>query len=181
MKRTILVPALLALACACASVTESSRVGSGHADEAKAGFERIKALAGEWSGTGSSEMPTVDVRYRVTGNGSAVEETLFPGTPHEMVTMYHLDGDRLMLTHYCAAGNQPTMIAVPTGAMHGDGATIRFEFSGATNMASKNDGHMHQAELTFEGKDHLISKWTHWQDNKPGHEARFELTRKTAG
>jgi hypothetical protein len=44
----------------------------------------------------------VRVEYRVTGAGSAVVETLFPGTPHEMVTVYHARKGVLCMTHYCA-------------------------------------------------------------------------------
>ncbi|MCK7511304.1 MAG: hypothetical protein MZV70_49445 [Desulfobacterales bacterium] len=58
--------------------------------------------------------PAVSVTYRITANGSVVLETLFPGTDHEMLTLYHLDNDRLGLTHYCAMGNQPRMELDPS-------------------------------------------------------------------
>ena len=73
----------------------------------------IKALAGKWTGTakhsnGTTE-PTV-VEYHLTSGGSAVEEKITPGTPHEMVTMYHDLGGKLAMTHYCMLGNQPQMV-----------------------------------------------------------------------
>lgn len=180
MKACILLSlALLSFGCAASK----SSVGDGPSDPhvAKAQFEKLKTLAGEWSGTGGDPEQTfpMEVRYRVTGGGSAVEETLFAGQEHEMVTMYHLDGDRLMLTHYCAAGNQPRMIASSTSADAASG-TIRFEFIDATNLASNMDGHMHQAELTFAGSDHIQSRWTFYQDGKPNHSANFDLKRKNA-
>jgi len=46
------------------------------------------------------------VTYRVASAGSVVQETLFPGTPHEMISMYHLVDGELVLTHYCAMANQ---------------------------------------------------------------------------
>jgi len=95
-----------------------------------------------------------------------------------MVTMYHLDGDRLMLEHYCVAGNQPRMVAASEGATGGSIETIRFEFAGASNLASTNDGHMHQMEMTIDGKNHLMTHWTYFQDGKAGHEATFDLKRK---
>jgi len=78
---------------------------------AKDAFATLKNLAGEWSGTinEKDKGPAGSVNYKVTANGSVVVETLFPGTEHEMITMYHLNGDQLMLTHYCAAANQPQM------------------------------------------------------------------------
>jgi hypothetical protein len=180
MLRPLLIP-LLALAAACSTVTKAIGTPYTDAETSKACFERIKSLAGDWSGqgTGGAESFPVEVNYRVTGGGSAVEETLFRGTPHEMITMYHLDGDRLMLTHYCAAGNQPRMIATDSSTS-GDATTIRFGFAGATNLASPSDGHMHDAEMTIEGKDKIRTRWTYYENEKPNHDARFELTRKTA-
>src|SRR5690242_6473548 len=73
----------------------------------------MKRLAGDWIQVGPDGKASDQVvaTYRVTAGGSAVEETLFAGTPHEMVTVYHMDGDDLVLTHYCVAGNQPHMKA----------------------------------------------------------------------
>ena len=181
MSRSMLALALLAIASACASTEASVPVDANRAEEAKAGFEKIKSLAGDWAGMGGEEsgMSMVEVRYRVTAAGSAVEETIMPGTDHEMVTMYHLDNDKLMMTHYCAAGNQPTMVGVPVRSKEGDVASIRFDFAHATNMASPNAGHMHQAEMVFESMNNLASKWTYWENGKAGHQATFQLTRKS--
>ncbi len=78
---------------------------------AQAAFERLKGLAGEWRGRiGDREKgPAATVLFRTTAADHTVMETLFPGTAHEMVTMYHLEEGKLVLTHYCAAGNQPRM------------------------------------------------------------------------
>ena len=95
---------------------------------ARAQFKKIKSLAGTWVPADESEMKT-NVIYRVTAGGSTVEETLFPGRPDEMVTMYHMDGDSLVLTHYCAAQNQPRMRALSSA----DPNEIRFAFSGLSN------------------------------------------------
>jgi len=175
VKRFVICTSLLFAACASSGDGGHHRPGPGAAERQ---FETIKSLEGTWAGKAAHEggegFP-VEVRYRVTAAGSAVEETLFPGTDHEMVTLYHLDGDRLMLTHYCSAGNQPTMVAekAPEGSK-----TIRFRFLRATNMRSNADAHMHQAEMTLDGEK-LKSQWTMFQDGKPTEEARFELTRKT--
>lgn len=181
MKQLTLL-AVLALATACANVRES--VGLHHADigTSRAQFELLKSLAGEWTGTGGdgTESHAVEIRYRVTAAGSAVEETMSPGTEHEMITMYHLDGARLMLTHYCAAGNQPRMVAT-NWEIDTKPQTIRFAFSGATNLASSKTGHMHAMEMTVEGTDRLRETWTYFQDGVQAHQATFEMTRKGSG
>jgi hypothetical protein len=140
-----------------------------------AGLERFKQLAGEWVGKDSAgAFQEVRVSYKVTAAGSAVVETIFPGQPFEMITVYHADGDDLVLTHYCAAGNQPRMKA-ERGT---DANKFAFKFAGATNLKSENDMHMHDATFTFPDNDTIVSEWTHFKDNKSAGVVKFELTRK---
>lgn len=138
-------------------------------------LERLKSLAGTWTGKAGHGEATQEttVVWRVTGGGSAAMETIDPGTPHEMVSLYHLDGDDLVLTHYCAAGNQPTMRAVrPSG-----GDSIAFDFVRGSNMKPA-DMHMHAVRVSFSGPDRLDTEWTSWKDGKAAGTMRFALTRK---
>src|SRR5262245_51156677 len=82
-------------------------------DPATPNLETIKKLAGDWVAVDKDGKPTDKVvsSIRVTAGGSAVREILFPGSDHEMVTMYHQEGPDLILTHYCILGNQPRMRA----------------------------------------------------------------------
>ena len=142
---------------------------------AKACFERIKKLTGEWvevdEKTGKE---TLLLKYRVTAGGTAVEEIVMPGEPHEMVTMYHLDGDSLVLTHYCAVGNQPKLKATEASTPN----KIEFKCAGGTNMKSHDDMHMHHAVFTFPSADKFVSSWTGVEKGKPGHAIKFEVKRK---
>jgi hypothetical protein len=74
-------------------------------------FEALKGLAGDWVAVGEDGKPTdkVESSIRLTSGGHTVQETLFPGSGHEMVTMYHLNGADLVLRHYCSLGNQPRL------------------------------------------------------------------------
>ena len=79
-------------------------------DEASKQFDAIKALAGTWESTEKGpDGKTAVCELKVTSNGSVVHETMFPGTDHEMINMYHLDNDKLIITHYCSQGIQPRM------------------------------------------------------------------------
>lgn len=171
---------LLVLAASCESLDYATRKRSDPA-VSQAQFEQIKSLAGEWSGLGGDahEGESVEVRYRVTAAGSAVEETLFPGTEHEMITMYHRNFDSLMLTHYCAAGNQPRMMA-RSDTESGGSNVIHFSYCGATNITAKDQGHMHDLEIRFVDPDHVQTDWTYFRDNKPAEKAHFDLTRKSS-
>ena len=139
-------------------------------------FAKIKSLAGEWTGKGGEPGKQFDVAilYRVTAAGSAVIETMFPGTEHEMITMYHLDGNRLLLTHYCAAGNQPRMALTKKSA----GNTLDFNFDGGTNLKSKKDSHMHAARIHLVDANTLSSEWDHFEGGKKTESMKFELKRK---
>ncbi len=101
-------------------------------------------------------------------------ETIGPGTDHEMVTVIHPDGQDLMLTHYCALGNQPKMKA----KTRGDDKKVAFEFVGATNMKSDKDMHMHSVTFTFVDKDNLKAEWTHYMDGKEAGTVAFDMKRK---
>jgi hypothetical protein len=133
-------------------------------------------LAGEWQGRiGDREQgPPMTVLYRTTAAGNTVMETLFPGTPHEMITMYHLDTGKLVLTHYCAAGNQPKMALTKKSTAD----VLDFNFIGGANIQSRRDGHMHAARLRFEGKDGLAAEWDYFQDGKKAETKKFFLKRK---
>jgi hypothetical protein len=142
-------------------------------------LDRLKSLEGTWTGTaawnegGQKGTGDVTVVYKVTAAGSAVQEVLFPGTPHEMVTMYHMDGSDLVLTHYCAAGNQPRMKLQETKEPN----VLSFGFAGGTNM-KESDRHMHAARITLADADHVKGVWTSMEAGKPVGEASFDLARK---
>ncbi|HMI51478.1 MAG TPA: hypothetical protein VK525_08205 [Candidatus Saccharimonadales bacterium] len=138
--------------------------GAGAAGTEVAGFEKLKSLVGHWEAQPAAESKaTMDIR--LTANGTTVIETfrmLERGTTVEMVTMYYLDGDRLRMTHYCMAGNQPSM----TGVYSPETNTMKFEFTGATNLKSADDGHMDHAVYTFTDNNHLKTLWTFRKNQK---------------
>ena len=127
-------------------------------------LDRLKALAGEWIDVdGTMGMKgQVAVTYRVTGAGSAVVETDFPGTAHEMVTVYHRDGGDLVLTHYCSAGNQPRM-----RAKRAVGDVLAFDFDGGTNLDPAKDMHIHAVKIELLGEDEMRETWIGWKGGKP--------------
>jgi hypothetical protein len=116
----------------------------------------------------------VRVVFKVTSAGSAVVETMLPGTPHEMINMIHPDGDDIVLTHYCAMGNQPEMKA-PDKV---EGKDVPFKFVRGGNMKSTNEPHMHNVTYTFVDKDTLTTKWVNWENGKPAGNMVFEYKRK---
>src|SRR5262245_11968796 len=172
--KTTLVALLCVVAITASAKAADPKPKSPTASEA---FAKLKTLAGEWRGTNVEHTAEgeLTVLYKVTGNGSALVENLFSGTPHEMVTVYHLDGDKLMLTHYCAEGNQPRMVMTEKSTEK----EIIFDFAGGSNMKSKKDGHMHALKVIFKNPDEVAFVWNYFKGGKTAGETKFELKRKT--
>ena len=121
---------------------------------AQKSFANLKTLAGSWEG--SLDGKTLNVSLRVTSMGNTLmHEMSGAGRPDDPITMFHLDGDHLMLTHYCDAGNQPHMIATTSP----DGKTITFDFVDATNLLPTQHGHMQHVVFTFIDPDHHTELW----------------------
>ena len=132
-----------------------------HGDSAAEKFKKIKSLAGEWQGTRAMDDKTVNVTYELVSNGSTVMETLMPADEPNMVTMYHLNGDQLMMTHYCAVNNQPRMESVSS-----DDGMVKFELKDISNLAKPEDGHMVKMSIAFKDDDHITHTWTFKQEGK---------------
>jgi len=115
----------------------------------------------------------IAVVYEVVGGGSVVMERLFQGQPHEMVSMYHPDGKHLVMTHHCAARNQPRMKA---GQITAD--RIDFDFAGGSNFDPAKDSHMHNGYIEWKDADQIQGKWFGWANGKPSdHAVGFDLER----
>lgn len=153
--------------------------------EAQKSFDTMKTLAGSWKGRVTVDPPMhemgnadMDVSLRVTSRGNAlVHEMKDPSKPDDPtrsdhpVTMFYLDNDRLLLTHYCDAGNRPRMAARTSP----DGKIVEFDFldiAGNTQF-----GHMEHAVFTAIDANHHVEDWTFvMPGDKPIH-AHFDLKR----
>lgn len=142
---------------------------------AQAGFERFKKLEGQWLGRSTKGWEET-INFKTIAKGSVVVENSFDAHPNEtMMTMFYLDGDRLMLTHYCVARNQPRLEAA---SFEDDGRTITFTFLDATNLPSRDKGHMDKAVFRFADDDHFSSQWTWYQDGKENWMEEIKCERK---
>ncbi len=126
-------------------------------------WEQLKTLVGEWNGyvMEGEKKHTSLVSFRMTGDGSALMQVMDAGTPHEMITMFHMDKDDLLATHYCAGHNQPRMRAVPSAVP----GRVAFEFKDGTNIRS-GDGFMRQITVVFLDADHHDEEWGYDQNGK---------------
>lgn len=142
-------------------------------------LELIKNLKGDWApllpdGTISKQ---VQNSFRITAGGSAVIETIFPGSPKEMVTVYTQDAKNLVLTHYCVLGNQPSLRLSAKSKV----TKLIFECVGGGNIKTCKEEHMHHATFYLVDKDHLNIKWLLFDKGKSVYTAASQLVRMNAG
>lgn len=137
-------------------------------------FQKLKSLVGKWTGTMKMGDNNVEfaAEYRLVSNGTAIQESLFAGTPKEMITMYHDKSGKLGLTHYCAMGNQPSMILKGS-----EDKSLVFDFDPSCGIDAAKETHMHALKLTFVDADTLEHDWTLYQEGKPGGMHPFTLKR----
>lgn len=167
MKRHLLVIAsLLVATTAGLGADRSAKL------DADAAFARLKTLVGEWEG--NTSMGKVRVTYDLVAGGTALVERESGEKMPAMLTVYHVDKGRLLLTHYCIAGNQPRMQAQAFNAETGE---LDFRFLDATNLASANVGHMHNAKIRVVDNNNMTSEWQFHENGRQKFAENSQYTR----
>jgi hypothetical protein len=154
--------------------------------DAQKSFDKLKTLAGNWTGPATLNPPQsemadgtpMQLSLHVTSRGNAlVHEMREAGKPDDPnhydhpLTMLYLDSDRLLLTHYCDAGNRPRMVARTSP----DGKTVEFDFIDVAG--STEYGHMHHAVFTFVDANHHLEDWTYMTPGDKPVRAHLDLQR----
>jgi hypothetical protein len=157
-------------ACAGDKTSAEPKVVSAPTPQQEAVFNQIKSLDGEWAFKGQQMQGTMV--FKTTSNGSVVREIMFPGTQHEMTNIYHLDGPSIVMTHYCAMGNQPHLRSTGTNPKQ-----IEFHLDSVSNLTSAQESYMGDMTLTIKDKDHASETWTDTDKGKKAAPMVMELTR----
>lgn len=137
-------------------------------------LEQIKKLKGTWQGPSSMSKngEPVTVTYEVSSAGSSVVETLFPGQPHEMVSVYHDVDGKLIMTHYCSLRNQPSL-----SLRKAKDNELDFIYTSGTNLDPKKDQHIHALNMKFVNENKMIQTWVGYANGKQSHANELTLTR----
>jgi hypothetical protein len=136
-------------------------------------FEQLSSLVGQW--TGVQDGVEITLTYTLTADGSTLMEEFRPAKGPVMMTMFTVDGDHLIATHYCSAGNQPQMVT--ESITDPQSKTVVFSLVRVTGMHSSEDWHNTGLEVLLEDADHLTQKWTYLYKGKTG-TTIFHFTRK---
>jgi len=139
-------------------------------------FNRLKSLVGTWEGTSDmgekGEEQKINIQYKLTSNNSAIVETLFLGTPHEMVSVYYDINRKLYMKHYCVLGNQPLM-----ELNNSDDNNISLVFAANNTIDPKKEPHMHSLNIVFDNENSIVQNWTFYGDVEEKKVHTFKLTR----
>lgn len=135
-------------------------------------FDQLKTLVGEWQGKNAGG--PVKITYTLVSGGTALMERLQPANEADMITMYSADGDKIVVTHYCSGGNQPSL---KTETLKGVGNKYSFSLVSISGLKSPSDHHMTGLVLTLVDKDHFKQEWTS-TDGVRNNTNLFEFTRK---
>lgn len=152
-------------------------VASGDSTKSQAALARLIALAGEWEMIGDDGKRGPGLTISVSSAGSAVREVMFAGSPDEMTNMYHADGDTLVMTHYCAMGNQPRMRSV----VPADGQPFAFGIDSVTNLRGRDEMYMGSMVLTIVDANTIRQDWNHYTLNSGKSDDLTSMTFKRKG
>ncbi|MBT1063029.1 hypothetical protein KJY73_05545 [Bowmanella sp. Y26] len=124
-------------------------------------FEKLKSLVGEWK-RAESDNSDFYISYQTTAKGSVlIENWIYKGASHSL-TLYHLDGENLLATHYCPQGNQPRLKLDKSASQN----SISFVFQDATNLKSLADSHQHSLSFEFVDKDRILRNESYSKDGQ---------------
>jgi hypothetical protein len=153
----LLICFVVAMGCGTSVAQTTSNPNKAAApSDARKMFDKMKTFAGSWQGTIMS-IP-IDVTIRLASSGTAIlhEANTTGGRPpaHE-ITMFYVDGDRFLATHYCDGGNRARL----EGKMSPDGMSTEFnllDVAGSTKgglvkrmVLTTIDANKHVVEITF--------------------------------
>jgi hypothetical protein len=129
----------------------------------EAAFRQLASLAGQW--TAIQDGTPVNETYMLTANGTALLVETKPANEPAMITMVTVDGDHLIATHYCSAGNQPQMVSsAPDDLKKG----LSFSLERVTGLKTPDDWHNTGLTITLDDQDHMTQRWTYLYKGQAG-------------
>ena len=135
--------------------------------DAGAALERLKGLKGTWSITDDRGSQPQRVATFRSGAGNIL--ILDEGG---QLTVFHLDNDKLVLTHYCGSGNQPRMRVQAL-----DDRRIVFAMYDITNLSQPKAYHTKGLDIVFLSDDRVDLLYRGTKDGSESTQ-RVQLARK---
>lgn len=135
---------------------------------AEAQFAAIAGWEGRWN---VAETSALTIVFEITARGKTVIERWETDNGLHSMTVYHLNGDKVMATHYCPQGNQPRLESVMS-----DPASVVFAFKDVTDL---DEGESHTFTLRYTALEDGTLKRTevYRSAEGPGQPSSYTLSR----
>lgn len=133
------------------------------ADDSFPPMVQMRKLEGVWTGTVRSSatkkvLGAARIKYEVVSSGHAVAEKLLMGTNErdDMLSVYHQEGDQLMMTHFCGSNTQPRL---RTKSWTKPITELKLEFLDSTNILNATMMNITFLKLEFLPDGGLRQTW----------------------
>jgi hypothetical protein len=133
-------------------------------------FAQLEGLSGDWE----ADLPGYGKMHdtvRLISNGTAIEETIGTAADNE-ASIYIRDGDRILITHYCAMTPDGHQVRLESAPLNGTADRLEFVLVGSTNLHDPKAPHMRRMSMTLVDRDHFSERWT---KTEAGKDTVFEL------
>ncbi len=135
-------------------------------------FEKLKTLVGTWQKEGAENLD-FNITFEQTANKTVLIETWNRKGKKHSLTLYHLNGDALIATHYCPQGNQPRLQLSKESKLN----DFTFDFWDATNLKNLNDSHQHFLNFELSGLPNRILRKESYLSGSGESPSELELVR----
>jgi hypothetical protein len=127
-------------------------------------FEQLKSLVGDW-GADLPGFGKLTGSVRLASNGKAIEEIFGTDKDNEL-SVYTLNADKILLTHYCALTPDGHQVRLQTPRLGSGPEHLDFSFVSATNLHSKAAPHMRRVIMTIYDRNHYSEQWVKTENGK---------------
>jgi hypothetical protein len=141
-------------------------------------FDYLKKLSGEWSARQADGHERPGQTFEVHSAGRLLLGTSFPGTDQELVSVFHLDGEDLVLVIYDPAGSEPRLRFDPRKSYPG---RYYFRLAGGTGFDRTRDRHIHEASIKFLNVNQIEMEWVTFDGLTRSGTRSLRLERSPAG
>lgn len=162
--RKLIVSFVITLAAATAAFSEETSPTAAPLSDAQKAFDQLKsALVGPWHGSVMG-IP-IDFTIRAVSNDTTILQegvTTKGPTPNHEITLFYVEGDRLLATHYCDANNRVNL----EGKMSADKKSVEFSFIDV--RGSTKGGYVKRLNISLTDADKHVEQFTFIRpDGKP--------------
>ncbi len=134
-------------------------------------FAYLCRMSGDWE----NDDGAIAASFRTTAGGSALVETLFPGSADEVTSVYYIEAGDLVADVFAPGGHRIRFKFDPRRSFAGK---YWFSLSGGTGFNKSKDLHLHEKTLQFTGLNRIDVEVTRFEGKTRADARLLTLSRK---